>query len=330
MQMYADVHRLFLQMACEYPAVRRLAKKRLQDFILDPAARTRSRTPCLGSLVHCLLVVEDVTWEDLAMTLIPEAFRRHFVRQECKGYQFDSRWCAESADQLISLWDYFAPQAGMVITFFVMFYHRVGRPKDCTLEEVRCRYDRRWGRLPDDANSELIEICNHLRQQASATDFFPLMFPWTSGGPQSLKEVMQWAQTHSRASISSCLCEIILWAEKHGRCSKAIPEGDWPVLNGPYELLNEWWDACQRRAYWRRCQPAQPRQRRWPPKAADGPCHTWETSFDDVQWSQWQQPPTQTQSREWGHWPSADSYAVILGYSGPGHQYLLIPSSNVA
>lgn len=325
MQMYADIHRLLLQMACEYPAVRRLAKKRLQDFILDPASRTRARTPCLGSLIHCLLVVEDVTWEDLAFTLIPEAFRRHVIRQESKGYHFDSRWCAASADQLISLFDWFAPRAGMVVTFFVMFYHRVGRPKGDSLEEVQCRYDRRWGRLPDNANTELVEMCNHLRQKASAADFFPLMFPWTSGGPQSLKEVVQWAETHSRASISSSLCEMILWAEKYGHSHTLIPERNWPVLNGPHDLLDEWWEACQRRACWRRIQPAQPLQQR-PPK---------DISWDGGQWCQWHQPSAPDSQGNWQyphHWqhaqmqPFPDSYAVMLGYSNNGHQYFVIPS----
>lgn len=343
--MYADVHRLFLQMAREYPNVRRLAKQRLQNFIQEPAARTRARTPCLGSLVHCLLVVEDVLWEDLAPTLIPEAFRRHVMRQETKGYFFDSRWCPESADQLVSLWDYFAPQAGMVITFFVMFYHLVGRPQGETIEDVECRYDRRWGRLPDDVNTELIGMCSHLRTKASASDFFPFMFPWTSGGPQSLKEVVQWAEMHSRASILSSLCEIILWAEKYGRCSAAIPEIEWPGLNGPHELLRKWWEASQRRSCWRRIHPAQPRQRQWPLKvqapargfrpAVEEPASTqawWMASPDNAQWSQWQQLPSQ---RGWtvDHWhyqqylQNLQLQAHMQGYFHNGHQSSVISSS---
>jgi len=311
-QMYADVHRLFLQMAREYPNVRRLARQRLRNFIREPAARTRARTPCLGSLVHCLLVVEDVLWEDLAPTLIPEAFRRHVMRQEAKGYYFDSRFCAESADQLVSLWDWFAPQAGMVITFLVMYYHRVGRPKGETIENVECRYDRRWGRLPDEADTELVGMCNYLRQRTSAADFFPLMFPWTTGGPQSLKEAVQWAELHSRGSISNSLCEIILWAEKHGRCSAGIPETEWPALNGPHELLTKWWEASQRRAFWRRIRPAQPRQLQGPPKAA---CffspsveeHAsaqpwWTASPDDVYWRNWQQQRPAQRGWTVDHW----------------------------
>merc|ERR1712226_431465 len=127
-----------------------------------------------------------------------------------KGYRFDSRWCRESVDQLISLWDYFAPQSGIVIAFFVMFYHRVGRPNGDSLEDVESRYDQRWGRLPDETATDMIEMCNYLRQRQSAADLFPLLFPWGIGGPLNHREIVRWAETYSHASISNSLCEIIL------------------------------------------------------------------------------------------------------------------------
>merc|ERR1711904_757674 len=101
-QMYADAHRLLLQVAQEYPEVRREALRRLKDFIRSPCGRTRDRTPCLGHLVHYLLVVEDVTWADLAPTLVPEALRRHVLRSEQRGRCFHSCSCVtRSAEELI-------------------------------------------------------------------------------------------------------------------------------------------------------------------------------------------------------------------------------------
>jgi len=80
-------------MARDFPEVRRLALEKLQDFISDPAGRTRERAPSLGDLIQCLLVVGEVTWEDLAPSIIPEALRRHVLRQQNKGRTFSSRTC---------------------------------------------------------------------------------------------------------------------------------------------------------------------------------------------------------------------------------------------
>jgi hypothetical protein len=79
-QMYADVHRLFLQVAHDIPEVRNLAQTRLRAFIEDPGHRRRRSTPDLGHLIQYLLIADEITWQDLAPTFVPEALRRHIAR----------------------------------------------------------------------------------------------------------------------------------------------------------------------------------------------------------------------------------------------------------
>eukprot|EP00747_Dinoflagellata_sp_TGD_P162258 gnl/TRDRNA2_/TRDRNA2_179664_c0_seq1.p1 gnl/TRDRNA2_/TRDRNA2_179664_c0~~gnl/TRDRNA2_/TRDRNA2_179664_c0_seq1.p1 ORF type:complete len:557 (+),score=82.90 gnl/TRDRNA2_/TRDRNA2_179664_c0_seq1:60-1673(+) len=229
-QMYGDAHRLLLQMAQEYPALRREASRRLTNFIRSPAGRTREQAPCLGHLVHCLLVVDEITWADLAPTLVPEALRRHVLRSEQRGRCFDSRACnTSSMEELIWAWDCFAPQACMVLSSCIMFYHRIGKPHGQSLQDVMDAYDRRWGRLPQSVVEDIISECDVLCQKLSVVDFvLPLMI-----------------------SSSFCIedvCELLLWAEKFGRWrgSNVIPEEHWPTVflkhgtGPPRPLLGQW------------------------------------------------------------------------------------------
>merc|ERR1712137_1348802 len=55
-QMYADVHRLFLQMAHDFPEIRYEAHRRLRAFMDHPRGRTKDATPDLGMLIQCLLI----------------------------------------------------------------------------------------------------------------------------------------------------------------------------------------------------------------------------------------------------------------------------------
>lgn len=241
-QMYADVHRLMLQLAKEHPVIRCLAEARLRQFIESPSGRTRDATPNLGDLIHCLLITEKYAWEDLAETLIPEALRRQVVRQYWNGSTFSSK-DVSSMDYLISSWDDFAPLSGMVACCCVMFCKRVGRPNSRSLEEVEASYDRRWGRLQKDVISDLTSICAELSNQTSVNSFFALAFPGrppTNDAPGGLGELMLWAEKYGPERTKESLAEQILWAEKFGWVKHAIPEEQWPQLHGPYSLLQRW------------------------------------------------------------------------------------------
>lgn len=261
-QMYADVHRLFLQIADDFPAVRRLAADRLSKFIHDPTARTRERTPNLGDLLHCLLIVEGFAWKDLAPTLLPEALRRHAMRCSFQwGAAFDSATCGTDTEALIAAWDLFAPQSYLVIGFCALFCQRMGRPAATSLREVQVAYDKRWGRLRPEVMQDILGTCEHLCRQGSVLDVFPLILPDAAESSDSLGELFLWAEKYGRAPAMDSLAELILWAEGHAHCTlKAIPAGQWPRLRGPHPLLEKW-RAAARRAEPRGSRP----QRVWRP-----------------------------------------------------------------
>lgn len=240
-QMYADVHRLFLQMAREYPEVGQLATRRLRLFIQDPANRTRKNTPRLGDLVHCLLVSAEISWRDLAPSLIPEALRRHVVRQETRGLMFDSKSCCGSVDRLIDSWDFFAPQAGAVVCFCALFCQCVGRSRGKLLEQVESGYDRCWGRLSSTIVKDIICACSSLRSHNSIRSYFPLLLPDCEF--QSFHEFHRCSEKCMTSDVTNTIGEFILWAERYGRSWHAIPSKMWPKVKGARTLLRQWSEA---------------------------------------------------------------------------------------
>jgi hypothetical protein len=226
LQMYADVHRLLLQLAKEIPEVQRLARHRLQDFIESPSSRTHKRSPNLGNLIHCLLLATDITWADLAPSLLPEALRRHAARQRSRGWRFDPCSCGDSVQELVSAWDDFALQAGLVTCFCVMFCERIGTRHGCSLQDVERRYDVRWGRLESGTMADIMSSCRKLCSCKSIADVLPMMLP----------EGFQGGNMDDAA-------ELILWAERYGRRRDVgvIGQLAWPRLQQSQRpFLREW------------------------------------------------------------------------------------------
>jgi len=225
-QIYVDVHRVFLQVADEYPEIRQLALRRLKEFIEDPSTRTREKTPDLGRLAHCLLIVDEITWEDLGPALLPEALRRHAVRQRSRGKHFDPQQCGSSPKDLLAAWDCFASHVGLVIGFCVMFCKLVGRPKGSTIADVKLKYDKRWGRLTDTQASNILHFCSELAKCNSLALILEMLYP-SSFCRDRLEQV----------------CELILWADKFGRWREmgAIPAARWPLFGqNAFPLLSRW------------------------------------------------------------------------------------------
>eukprot|EP00931_Biecheleriopsis_adriatica_P114766 TRINITY_DN90680_c0_g1_i1.p1 TRINITY_DN90680_c0_g1~~TRINITY_DN90680_c0_g1_i1.p1 ORF type:complete len:542 (+),score=101.17 TRINITY_DN90680_c0_g1_i1:49-1674(+) len=220
-QTYVDVHRLLLQLGQEWPAIAQAARCRLRSFIDHPESRTREKTPSLGDLMHCLFVVEDITWEELERAIIPEALRRHVWRSECKGRSFDKAAFDGSSESLLREWGTFAPEACRVLSFALHFLRLVGRPTSTPLREVVASYDRRWGRLPAMMKAELVSFCAELQKH-------PL---------QGVLELMD------RSYLVDDLAEMVLWAVKHGATrgsqkkasgrpkEAAVPFEEWPSLS---------------------------------------------------------------------------------------------------
>lgn len=256
-QMYADVHRLLLQVTHEYPEIEHIATRRLLRFISDPWARTCSITPDLGDLIQCLLISDAVSWDDLAPTLIPEAMRRQAARGLRGQGQFDP-W-AESDEildihGLVTAWDVFAPRSCAVTFMCASFCKLVGRPHDLALEDVVLAYDKRWGRLGDEVVRDILRSCTELRcQDLSIRSFFPSLLPGAAS--QSFEEALRageqkdgsWeskeaCQGGSESEAMRFLAECILWASWYdwNGDSEHVPAQVWPKVAGPHGLLEQW------------------------------------------------------------------------------------------
>jgi hypothetical protein len=87
-QMYCDVHRLFLQMADEHPEIRAMAEQKLRDFIGDPKQRRRSATSDLGDMIQYLTITDQHSWDSLKEAYCVEALRRstaHMATDNVRG-----------------------------------------------------------------------------------------------------------------------------------------------------------------------------------------------------------------------------------------------------
>merc|ERR1719482_1700303 len=75
---YMAFHHLFLALAREFPAIAAEAAKRTGAFRAREVARAKHSTPNLGEFL-CVLAVTDVSWEEMAIPLLEEAFDRNVL-----------------------------------------------------------------------------------------------------------------------------------------------------------------------------------------------------------------------------------------------------------
>eukprot|EP00930_Biecheleria_cincta_P042635 TRINITY_DN29330_c0_g1_i1.p1 TRINITY_DN29330_c0_g1~~TRINITY_DN29330_c0_g1_i1.p1 ORF type:complete len:1490 (+),score=285.08 TRINITY_DN29330_c0_g1_i1:210-4472(+) len=241
-QMYCDVHRLFLQMAQEHPVIRQVAQQHLHDFIRSPDARVRKHTSDLGLLITYLSIIDDIDWSDLYKVFVPEMLRRAFARMQ---EPFSVSGC-KSDQQLVDSFDALEPEHGRVILCFKIFNDLITRPSipwagtradssrkgDATDEtdathmyrrtrvsSVRDMYDACWGQLPSERRSQVLaEIA-----RVSSTNSVSIV----------LRELCPCEL--SNADVS----ELLLWAAKNGHNSKAIR--DWPAFPSQSQPLRAEW-----------------------------------------------------------------------------------------
>mmetsp|Transcript_52339 Transcript_52339/g.124957 ORF Transcript_52339/g.124957 Transcript_52339/m.124957 type:complete len:1507 (-) Transcript_52339:58-4578(-) len=225
-QMYCDVHRLFLRMAEEHPEIRALAHKHLTKFINSPEMRTRKGTSDLGLLVTYLSILDSVSWADLYHVFVPEMVRRAFARM---SEAFDPEMTCQTEEDIIARFDGLEPEHGRVILFFNAFNALVARPvtawhsapdaskarEGCDfpqiplpVHKVEAMYDRRWGRLSDCRRDALIAEIRRLHEI------------------NSVKDVLQELIPHAFTTADTA--ELLLWASNHGDRQKVIQE--WPNL----------------------------------------------------------------------------------------------------
>lgn len=256
LQMYGNIHRVFLQLAWEYPELRELAAGRLRQFIHNPSARTRAKTPDLGHLVQYLCIVDEIAWEDLAPTVVPESMRRQVARNSLDGRVFDPwTFWGSNLKSLISAWDSFAPKACVVTAFCATFCRVIARPLDLSIEEVALAYDRTWGRLGVCVVEDVATACALLRAETSIGSIFPLLVLGVEA--QTFKDTIEVCRAQSASgaqALSRTLGEHILWAHRHGWLNgdnEYVRAQNWPSLQGSCPLLRMYGINSQQRCHMR-------------------------------------------------------------------------------
>jgi hypothetical protein len=233
-QMYCDVHRLFLRMSEDHPVIKNMALNHVKEFIRDPETRTRKGTPDLGLLITYLSILDEVSWSDLCSTFVPEMIRRAFGRMK---EPLHADRCQSNVD-VIAKFDALEPEHGRVILFFKVFNSLVARPSSpwhepleklsgpaasgaLSVADVRDMYDRRWGQLPMDRCKAVLSEINRMCGISSVATVLRELLPF------------DFSQDN--------VCELILWADKHGQNKKAIQE--WPDLRKMTTRLTLEWQT---------------------------------------------------------------------------------------
>lgn len=150
-QMFCDIHRLFLQTMEEYPQVKVLAERALQNFISIPPNRRRAVTPDLGDLIMYLTITDKVSWDDIKEPYVVEMIRRSSLH--AGNIHLPS---IGSAKQLMQTW--LESTGGAKVTSFnVAFLHIIAHPPGKTIQDVIKLYDNSWGRISESKIKELKE-----------------------------------------------------------------------------------------------------------------------------------------------------------------------------
>jgi len=166
LQMYCNVHRLFVQMTKEYPTILEEAELKLKQFIQEPSTRDRAHTPDLGDLLEYLSVTDAVSWEELSAPFIVEALRRNALQISLNHAKVEVHTIAGDVDGLLQRW--FELTSGSRVTLFnVMFLRIIARPAGQTLAEVVSNYDLQWGRLSPDQITQMKQAHASLRSLGS-------------------------------------------------------------------------------------------------------------------------------------------------------------------
>jgi len=212
-QMFCDVHRLFLKMAETYPEIRATALEAVQSFIQNSASRTRRQTPNLGDLISYLCIIDEYAWEDLAPALVPELLRRAVgrFREPLDPHR------SGTVPALIARFDHLEPEHGLVVLFTKVFCEEVARPRRpwqdagagageeagvLPCAAVCEMYDRRWGQLPLSKRVSLLGRLQEIRDLQSVAGVLRALLPFEFTDEDA--------------------CELILWASKHGQVQSAI------------------------------------------------------------------------------------------------------------
>merc|ERR1719174_744426 len=165
---YMAFHLLLL--AREFPAIAAEAAARTAAFRAREAARAKYATPNLGEFL-CVLAVTEVSWEEIAIPLLEEAFDRN-VLWVLKAYPD----LVNETDAALRIRQSFAANTVSLklLSFQAWFLRKVARPPHKTAADVLAGYDRTKGVPAASLVDALQDHCKSLEKMQSHADFFAL------------------------------------------------------------------------------------------------------------------------------------------------------------
>jgi len=167
---YMAFHHLFLALAREFPPLAAEAAARSAAFRAREAARAKHTTPNLGEFL-CVLALTEVSWEEIAIPLLEEAFDRN-VLWVLKAHPE----LVHEADAAVRIRQSFAANTVSLklLSFQAWFLRKVARPPHKTSADVLASYDRTRGVPAASLVDALQDHCKALDKMASHQDFFAL------------------------------------------------------------------------------------------------------------------------------------------------------------
>jgi len=82
---YCIVHRLFIALCLEYPALRTAINERVAEFLKSDLQRGKGLTPDLGNFVTLLSVCDKYSWKDVCAAYLKESYARSIL-WACRKY----------------------------------------------------------------------------------------------------------------------------------------------------------------------------------------------------------------------------------------------------
>ncbi|KAH3746262.1 Ubiquitinconjugating enzyme subfamily protein [Pelomyxa schiedti] len=196
LQMYCDVHRLFLQVAVEYPEVVTEAERILNNFITLPSSRCRKETPDLGDMIEYLAITDAVSWEALKEPYIQEAVRRNIRHIEHIALHTISGGVGGLLDTWMKV-----TNSGRVTMFNVLFLRTVARPEGMTIDQIRGMYDANWGKLPNEIFAEMKKGPAKIFSVTTLPEVFNMM--GINIPPEAIAELILWGFENREESAST-------------------------------------------------------------------------------------------------------------------------------
>eukprot|EP01083_Nonionella_stella_P009419 27159_1 len=159
---YCAFHHLLLYLSNEFPLMRLIAHRKVNDFIENYTKRSKTYTPDLGKFLVHLAIIDEVNWKDIGKAFIDESLDRS-VKWYLKKYG-KLEDMKEDGERLETVFN--ATQTGRrLILFQHWFIQSIARPQDKSLSAILNDYNKTWGKPTDEQKKRLMQcvknILNH-------------------------------------------------------------------------------------------------------------------------------------------------------------------------